>query len=160
MISVCVILCILLQPHLRFVCILYKTSSLTAVVILINVPALINYPHCFFDKMPIGTDRGWNEFILPFLPYAVLLFLAEMMFVNRHYIILQILSFQLFYLCIHEKFVTITTVCMNNLLISLQYWSLLTEGNWGINWRMKFSTIPWLLGYPTSFQMMARKRLM
>ena len=56
MISVCLILCILLQPHLRFVCILYKTSSLTPVVILINVPALINYPRCFFDKMREGTD--------------------------------------------------------------------------------------------------------
>ena len=53
--------CASLYNHILDLCAFYinfKTSSLTPVVILINVPALINYPRCFFDKMPEGTDRG------------------------------------------------------------------------------------------------------
>lgn len=51
--------CASFYNHILDLCAFYinfKTSSLTPVVILINVPALINYPRCFFDKMREGTD--------------------------------------------------------------------------------------------------------
>lgn len=158
MISVCLILWSLLQPHLRFVCILNNCC--------INpnkCPCSNKLSRCVMTKcLKVLTGAEMSLYCPPCLMQCFCFWQRWCLLLDIIWF-WKILSFQLFYLCINEKFVTITTVCKNNLLISLQYWSLLTsslkEGNWGINWRMKFITIPWPLGYPASCTMMARKRL-